>query len=177
MFVRTGIGAIALAGCLLFVSAAWAGECRVVVTEEGAPSVGVMVDARSADGATVGPVQTDEGGNATLTGQATEYKVRVQGMDAGSCTGFLMVDLGALKAQHNPGASGSEPPVGGGSDGGSGSGSDGGSGSGSDAGGTGAGAAPPAGAGGAADEVGSKEHKEKKDKEQKDKKDKKDKGK
>ncbi len=107
---RRVVGIISLLAGLVIATAAWAGECKVVVTEDGEPVVEVEVVGVTADGQRVGPVFTDAGGQALLSGPADAYEVHVRGMVAGRCSGFLTVDFRALKEQYDPGAADETKP-------------------------------------------------------------------
>jgi hypothetical protein len=101
--IRTLILTGAVATGLVLPTAAFAGQCKVAVVEDGKPMAGVMVEARTNDGQHVAPVKTDEEGMALLQAEADKFEVAVQGMPAGGCMDYLMADIRKLKEQREHG--------------------------------------------------------------------------
>ncbi len=75
---------------------AFAGDCKVIVTDGGTAQEGVMVEARGPDGQQVAPQKTNAEGLVVLSAEMQKFEIRVKGMDAGTCEGHLMVDLSNL---------------------------------------------------------------------------------
>lgn len=93
-------------------SAVAANGCRIMVTNDGAPVANAKVEAMDADKVVLMPQKTSDMGRAEFTEGLNPLYVMINGMEAGRCSGQLVVDLVKLKEDHNSqpaGASGATP--------------------------------------------------------------------